>query len=482
MSIIRELARLGNKIDSASTGEFLSKGSNTGSFDAIPYSSITGKPTTLDSALSTQLIDSSYVQLRQTVSGGGLDSALTTQLIDSSYVSARAGAASSGYQMYEYTATQGQTTFQDSDLSGNVLSYSEGGALVFYNGVLMGPDDITATSGSSVVLASGADSGSHVSIAKWSVGGGGGGAAAFTWGGDRGMKIGGYTGSSENSNGIYWSISTSTSSTTFANLSHKAVSTSSVSGGSGAYTLVGAYRYIVGGSWGYYNNIDRISVPGTPSVADFGDFTSSTLFNGAWCGNGTRALHAGGTNSSGSNVNTIEYFTFATPGNGTDFGDLQNASTHKNGGVSGNTYALIMGRGNTGEIQYVTVATPGNAQDFGDLTTTSHYTQGSVSDTNVALTSFDTRGSSSASQIDTTSVATPGNATDHGDLTFQRGSGTVGVTDAIHAHWVGGRTISPYNDTPQVDKMTITTPGNATDFGDLSRATQSATGSSGAAA
>ena len=481
----RILANLGKAVDSATTGHFLAKGTDSnGIFETILYTDLVGTPTTLDSAATTSLIDSAYIQARQSSSsGGGLDSAAVTTLIDSSYVAARASAAGgSGFVRYEYDTTSSQTTFQDSDKTGQVLSYTEDYILVHYNGILMAGTDYTATDGSSVVFSSAVDSGGVVTITKFSAASSGSGGASFTWGGDRGMMIGGYTSSSENSNGIYWSISTSASSTTFGNLSHKAVSTSSVSGGSGAYTLVGAYRYLSGGSWAYYNNIDRISVPGTPSVSDFGDFTSATLFNGAWCGNGTRALHAGGENNSGSTVNTIEYFTFATPGNGTDFGDLQNASTHKNAGVSGNTYALIMGRGNTGEIQYVTVDTPGNAQDFGDLTTTSHYTQGSVSDTNVALTCFDTRGSSSASQIDTTSVATPGNATDHGDLTFQRGSGTVGVTDAIHAHWVGGRTISPYVDTPQVDKMTITTPGNATDFGDLSRATQAATGSSGAAA
>ena len=55
-------------------------------------------PTTLDSALTTQLIDSAYVQLRQDYAYGSLtgapttlDSALTTQLIDSAYVQLRSG-------------------------------------------------------------------------------------------------------------------------------------------------------------------------------------------------------------------------------------------------------------------------------------------------------------------------------------------------------------------------------------------------------
>jgi len=479
----RILANLGKAVDSASTGHFLAKGvDSNGIFETILYTDLVGTPTTLDSALTSQLIDSSYVQLRQTASGGGIDSAAVTTLIDSSYVAARSSAGSSGFVRYEYDTTANGTTFQDSDKTGQVLSYTEDYILVHYNGILMADTDYTATSGSSVVFSSGVDSGGIVSITKFSAASSGGGGASFTWGGDRGMMIGGYVGSTEQSNGVYWSISTSASSTTFGNLSHKNVSSGSVSGGSGAYTLCGGYRYISGGNWSYNNNIDRISVPGTPSVSDFGDMTATMMFNGAWLGNETRALHAGGQSQAGSTVNTVEYFTFATPGNGTDFGDLLAANTHKNGGVSGSTYAVILGKGNTGSIQYLTPATPGNAVDFGDLTTTSHYVTGAVSDATVALCVFDERGSSSASQIDTITIATPGNATDHGDLTFQRGSGTDGCTDAIHAHFVGGRTISPYNDTPQVDKVTITTPGNATDFGDLSRATQSATAASGAAA
>jgi len=52
---------------------------------------IQARQSLLDSSLTSQLIDSAYVQLRQS-SAGGLDSSLTTQLIDSAYVSARAGA------------------------------------------------------------------------------------------------------------------------------------------------------------------------------------------------------------------------------------------------------------------------------------------------------------------------------------------------------------------------------------------------------
>ena len=53
------------------------------------YSSLTGTPTLLDSALVTQLIDSAYIALRSPAAEAGLDSALTEQFIDSAYVQAR---------------------------------------------------------------------------------------------------------------------------------------------------------------------------------------------------------------------------------------------------------------------------------------------------------------------------------------------------------------------------------------------------------
>jgi len=71
------------------------------------YASLTGKPLILDSDLITQLIDSDYVALRAPASG--LDSALATQLIDSAYVQAR--------QDFAYSSLTGTPTVLDSALT-----------------------------------------------------------------------------------------------------------------------------------------------------------------------------------------------------------------------------------------------------------------------------------------------------------------------------------------------------------------------------
>jgi len=71
-------------------------------------------------------------------------------------------------QRYNYTATSGQTTFTGSDNNGNTLTYDAGFIDVYLNGVkLLNGTDVTVTSGTSVVLASGATTGDVVDIVAY---------------------------------------------------------------------------------------------------------------------------------------------------------------------------------------------------------------------------------------------------------------------------------------------------------------------------
>jgi hypothetical protein len=71
-------------------------------------------------------------------------------------------------QRYNYTATSGQTTFTGADNNGNTLTYDAGYIDVYLNGVkLLNGTDVTVTSGSSVVLASGATAGDIVDIVAY---------------------------------------------------------------------------------------------------------------------------------------------------------------------------------------------------------------------------------------------------------------------------------------------------------------------------
>ena len=71
-------------------------------------------------------------------------------------------------QRYNYTATNAQTTFTGADNNGNTLTYDAGYIDVYLNGVkLLNGTDVTVTSGSSVVLASGATTGDVVDIVAY---------------------------------------------------------------------------------------------------------------------------------------------------------------------------------------------------------------------------------------------------------------------------------------------------------------------------
>jgi len=68
------------------------------------------------------------------------------------------------FDYFKYTATSGQTSFSGNDANSESLLYTVGNIAVYLNGVLLDATDYTATSGTSVVLASGATSGDILTI------------------------------------------------------------------------------------------------------------------------------------------------------------------------------------------------------------------------------------------------------------------------------------------------------------------------------
>lgn len=71
--------------------------------------------------------------------------------------------------VYQYTATGGQTTFSGTDNNSLTLGYTVGSALVTLNGVMLEVgSEVTATTGTSVVLASGATAGDELNVYAFS--------------------------------------------------------------------------------------------------------------------------------------------------------------------------------------------------------------------------------------------------------------------------------------------------------------------------
>jgi hypothetical protein len=71
--------------------------------------------------------------------------------------------------VYQFTATGGQTTFSGTDNNSLTLGYTVGSALVTLNGVMLEVgSEVTASSGTSVVLASGATAGDELNVYAFS--------------------------------------------------------------------------------------------------------------------------------------------------------------------------------------------------------------------------------------------------------------------------------------------------------------------------
>ena len=78
------------------------------------------------------------------------------QVYDGANWIAASAAGVASMNLYEYTATAGQTTFTGSDDNGNSISFIQGNEIVVFNGIILDPSDYNSTSGTSIVLNVGA--------------------------------------------------------------------------------------------------------------------------------------------------------------------------------------------------------------------------------------------------------------------------------------------------------------------------------------
>ena len=171
---------------------------------------------------------------------------------------------------------------------------------------------------------------------------------------------------------------------------------------------------------------------------------------------------------------TIDYVTINTPSNASDFGDLTAARDSLSACSNGTNGRGVFGEGanfasgNPFVMDYITISSPGNASDFGDLTVARYGSAACSNGTNdrgVFGGGFNLS-SGYEDTIDYITISSPGNASDFGDLTVARDSLSA-CSNGTNGRGVfgGGRIDSGYEDT--IDYITISSPGNATDFGDL---------------
>lgn len=189
---------------------------------------------------------------------------------------------------------------------------------------------------------------------------------------------------------------------------------------------------------------------------------------------GDRGVFAGGASTAS---NTISYITISSTGDSDNFGDLTDAKGMlgdlSNGGAERGVFS-----GNypdhTGEMDFITINSLGDAQDFGDCMAGGWQIAGlsnSINDRGI----FAGNGYTNSNVIQYITISTTGNAQNFGDLITGRGAGGT-TSNGINNRgiYAGG---GPAGNTA-IEYINIATLSDSIAFGNLSAATYSLCGTS----
>ena len=243
-------------------------------------------------------------------------------------------------------------------------------------------------------------------------------------------------------------------------------------GGTGSNTGLGTRALFGGGhSPGYVDTIDFITISTLGNSQEFGEFVGDDrAFLGA-VSSRTRALFMGGYAGTPAR-NAIDFNIFSSTGNSLDFGNLSQDVSRPAGMASDQIRALFAG-GDTvpgtrqiTQIDYVVMAQQGNGVDFGDLTTATRLgTNSPMGSSTRGIFAGGYTNSPTGTNFDTiefVTVSSTGNASDFGNLTAAT-KNLAGCSNSTRGLTGGGQ--SPSN-TDVINFITIASTGNATDFGD----------------
>ena len=232
-------------------------------------------------------------------------------------------------------------------------------------------------------------------------------------------------------------------------------------GGRGRALLTGGDE-LDGGS--ALSRIEFCNITTLGNTKSFGDLLSVSKRGAALAGH-TRALHAGGTTP--SYTSTINYNTIASEGDSINFGDLSGGRLGHTGYSSSTRgiWASGYAGADTNIIEYVEIMTLGDAVDFGDATNKSHMANGFSSPTRGVWHLGDIVSPINyGAVINFVTIASKGNASTFGSLSNE-GRDMSSCSNSVRGIFAGGRSSVPaYKD---ITYVTIASEGNSTNFGDL---------------
>ena len=231
----------------------------------------------------------------------------------------------------------------------------------------------------------------------------------------------------------------------------------------GAYNIPSPYRTA---------NMDMIEIATTGDATDFGDL--SVRRSPGSCSSSTRGVAAGGADP--SVFSTIDYVIISSSGGANDFGDLTKArrslASMSNstrgffvGGVDPNAVLTI--------IDFVNLATTGDASNFSDTLEPNRTGTGTASPTRGVQAggyggADSPNGASPTKKIRFLNLQSQGDEEPFGDL-FSGAYGIGSCSNGVRAVFTGGgaATSPTYAESNVIQFVTISTQGNAQDFGDL---------------
>ena len=254
----------------------------------------------------------------------------------------------------------------------------------------------------------------------------------------------------------------------------------------GAMTGNSAARAVIDGgskSGARFNtDTDYITVASTGDTSDFGDKTIATV-TGAAMSNGTLGFQSGGEESGGNYTAYMAYRNIASAGDFADAGDMKarreimSVSGDSRGAAGGGSVALGLEADIYNEIEYTTFHTTNNASDFGDMINKGWGSCAMESKTRWILNNgyYYINGGSSIYRRnqDYVTAASTGNASDFGDdvLAYEQNGTSNGTRGEIWGGYVDQAYIdgTNYNNSgrEEIRYVTIASTGDSQDTGAL---------------
>jgi len=222
------------------------------------------------------------------------------------------------------------------------------------------------------------------------------------------------------------------------------------------------------------NTIDTVNMSSLGNATNFA--TLNVIFNqGGSCANKTRGLIAGGENPSIQNA--ISYWNMQGGGTGLDFGNLTgNRRRTQENGCSSSTRGMWIGgfdgSNTVNIIDYVEISTLGDAIDFGDINVGTRESGAALSSPVRAIYGGGRNQPANLALNDIVfvNISSKGNTTTFGNLTRLLFSQSASANSVRGIFAGGGLPGGTYTD--EINFITMASEGNATDFGKLTVGSQ----------